>query len=73
MDQQSIILYLARKGLSAVTIDEDLVATLGMESISYLSLRPHLREVKVATSNLEVTFSEPIHEHDDCEQAMTTQ
>jgi hypothetical protein len=35
MDQQSIVLYLARKGLSAFAIHHDLVATLGEEAISY--------------------------------------
>jgi hypothetical protein len=32
MDQRSIVLYLARKGLAAVAIDEDLVAILGAEA-----------------------------------------
>jgi hypothetical protein len=32
MDQQSVVLYFSRKGLSAVAIHEDLVATLGAEA-----------------------------------------
>jgi hypothetical protein len=35
MDQQSIVLYLSRKGLSAVDIHDDLVVTLGAEAVSY--------------------------------------
>jgi hypothetical protein len=38
MDQLSIVLYLARKGLAAVAIDEDLITTLGAEGISYPSV-----------------------------------
>jgi hypothetical protein len=35
MDQRSIVLYLARKELSAMTIHHDLVATLGPEAVGY--------------------------------------
>jgi hypothetical protein len=35
MDQPLIILYLARKGLAAVVIDEHLVATLGAERLNH--------------------------------------
>jgi hypothetical protein len=35
MDQRSIVLDLASKGLTAVAIHDDLVATLGAEEISY--------------------------------------
>jgi hypothetical protein len=34
MDQRSIVLYFTRKGLSAVAIYDDLIATLGAEAIS---------------------------------------
>jgi hypothetical protein len=33
MDQRSIVLYLARKGLSAMEICNDLVATLGLDAM----------------------------------------
>jgi hypothetical protein len=56
MDQQSIVLYLARKGLVAVGIYQDLVAVLGAEAIICPSVTRHLREAKFATSNPEVTF-----------------
>jgi hypothetical protein len=48
----------------------DLGATLGAEVISYPSITPYLREAKFATSNPAVTFSEPIPEHADCDQAI---
>jgi hypothetical protein len=69
MDQQSIVLHLARKGLAAVAIYEDLVVTLAAEAINYPSVTCYLREAKFATSNQEVAFCEPIPEHDDCHQA----
>jgi hypothetical protein len=70
MDQQSILLYLARKRLTAVAIIKDLVATPRAEAISYLSITRCLRDAKFATSNPEVTFSQPMCGHDDCDQAM---
>jgi hypothetical protein len=70
MDQWAIVMYLARKGLTAVAIHEHLLATLGAEVISYPSVTCHLREAKFATSNPEVTFSEPIRKHNDCDQAI---
>jgi hypothetical protein len=63
-------LYLVRKGLAAIAIYEDLVATLVAEAISYPSATHYLREAKFATSNPEVAFYEPITEHDDCDQAI---
>jgi hypothetical protein len=38
MDQQSIVLYLFRNGLSPVAIHDDRVATLGAEAVSYPSV-----------------------------------
>jgi hypothetical protein len=70
MDQRSIVLYLARKGLTEVAIYEDLVATLGAEVISYPSATCHLQAAKFAASNPEVAFSELIRERDDCDQAI---
>jgi hypothetical protein len=56
MDQRSIVLCLGRKGLAAVAIEDDLVATLGAQAISYPSVTRYLRETKFATSNPEITF-----------------
>jgi hypothetical protein len=44
MDQQSIVLYLSKKGLSAVAIHDDLLATLGPEAVSYPSVTRYLGE-----------------------------
>jgi hypothetical protein len=68
MDQRSTVLYLAGKVLVAVATDEDLVATLGTEAIGFPSVTRYFREAKFAISNPEVTFSEPIREHNDCDQ-----
>jgi hypothetical protein len=39
MDQRLIFVHLARNGLAAVAIYEDLVATLGEEAINYPSVK----------------------------------
>jgi hypothetical protein len=70
MNQRSIDFYLTRKELTAVAIYEGLVVTLAAEVISYPSLTHYLREAKFATSNPEITFSESVHKHDDCDQAL---
>jgi hypothetical protein len=70
MDQGSIVLYLARKGLAPVAIYENLFVTLGAEAICYPSVTHYLREAKSATSNLKIILSEPIREHDDCDQGI---
>jgi hypothetical protein len=56
MDQRPIVLYLARKGLAEVVIDENLVATLGAMAMSHSSITRNLREAKFVTSNPELTF-----------------
>jgi hypothetical protein len=70
MDQRSFVLYLARKVLIAGAVYEDLGVTLGAGAISYPSVTRYFREAKFATSNPEVTFSESIREHGDCDQAI---
>jgi hypothetical protein len=70
MDQRAIFLYLARKGLPEIMVSENQVATLGTQAISYPSAIHSLREAKFAISNTEIPFSEPIHEHDDCDQTI---
>jgi hypothetical protein len=61
MDQQLIVLYLARKGLSAVVIHDDLVATLGAEAVNYPSVARHLREAIFASSNPPDPLPPPVH------------
>jgi hypothetical protein len=50
MGQRLIIMYSARKGLTPVGIYENLVTTLGGDQLSF--------------ANPQVTFSEPIGEHE---------
>jgi hypothetical protein len=69
MDQQLIVLYFSRKGLSAVTIHDDLVATLGAEAVSYPSVTRYLREAIFASSNPD-TLPLPEHYLDDSDQAI---
>jgi hypothetical protein len=68
MYQHSILSRFARKRLAAVVIYKDFMATLGAEAISDPLAMRCLQEAKFATSNLEVTFSEPIHEYNDGDQ-----
>jgi hypothetical protein len=70
MDQQSIVLYLSRKGLSAVTIHGDLVASLGAEAVSYPSVTCYLREAIFSSSNLPDRLPPPEHQLDDPDRAI---
>jgi hypothetical protein len=70
MDQRSIVLYLARKGLSTVAIHGHLRATLGAEVISYSLPTSSLREARLATSNPGATLFELNREPDDCDEAI---
>jgi hypothetical protein len=51
MDQQSIVFCLSKKGLSAVAISVDLLATLDAEAMSYPLVTRCLREAIFASSN----------------------
>jgi uncharacterized membrane protein len=70
MNQQLIILYLSREGLSAVAIHDNLVATLGAEAVSYLSVTRYLRETIFASSNPPDPLPPPEHQLDDSDQAI---
>jgi hypothetical protein len=70
MDQQSIALYLSRKGLSAVAIHDDLVATFGAEAVSYPSVTHYLREAIFVSSNPPDPLPPPEHQLDDSDQAI---
>jgi hypothetical protein len=70
MDQQSIILYLSRKVFSVVAIHDDLVATLGVEAVSYPSVTRYLREAIFASSNPPEPLPPPEHQLDDSDQAI---
>jgi hypothetical protein len=68
MDQQSIVIYFSRKGLSAAAIHDDLVATLGAEAVSYPSVTRYLREAIFALSNPPDPLPAPEHQLDDSDQ-----
>jgi hypothetical protein len=70
MDQQSIVLYLSRKGLSAVVIHDDLVATFGAEAVSSSSVTRYLHEVIFASSNPPDPLPPPEHQLDDSDPAI---
>jgi hypothetical protein len=70
MNQQSIILYLSKKGLSAVVIHDDLVATLGAEAVSHRSVTRHLCEAIFASSNPPDPLPPPEYQLDDSDQAI---
>jgi hypothetical protein len=70
MDQQSIVFYLSRKGLSAIAIHNDLVATLAAETMSYPSVTRYLRQTIFASSNQPGPLSPPEHQLDDSDQAI---
>jgi hypothetical protein len=61
MDQQSIVVYLSRKGLSAVAIHNGLVAILGAAEVSYPSVTRYLREAIFASSNPPDPLPPPDH------------
>jgi hypothetical protein len=69
MDQQSIVLYLCRKGLSAVAIHDDLVATLGAEGVSCPSVTRYLREA-IFASNPPDPLPPPEHQLNDSDQVI---
>jgi hypothetical protein len=70
MDQQSIVLYLSRKRLSAVGIHDNLVATLGAEAVSYPSVTRNLREAIFVSSNPPEPLPPPEHQLNDSDQAV---
>jgi hypothetical protein len=70
MDQRSIVLYLARKGLSAREICDDLEAALGPDAKSYSTVTRFLRETKFLFSDPLVTSSEETPLSDDSNGAI---
>jgi hypothetical protein len=70
MNQQSTVLYLSRKGLSAVAIHDDLVATLGAEAVNYPSVTRYLREALFASSNPPDPLPPPENQLDDSDKVI---
>jgi hypothetical protein len=70
MDQRPIVVYLARKSLSAVAIRANLAATLGIDARSYGSVNHFLRDAKSPLSSPSITFSERQTESDDFDETI---
>jgi hypothetical protein len=70
MEQRSIFLYLARKGLSPLAIHDNLVPTLGKDAVSYSSVTRYLRDAVFASSNPPTSLPEPEAQFDDCDHAI---
>jgi hypothetical protein len=70
MNQRSIVLYLARNGLTAMGIYRDLVVTLGPDARSDSSVTHFFREVKFPSPNPPTTFSEDNPSLDDSNEAI---
>jgi hypothetical protein len=60
MDQRSIVLYLARKSLSAMEIYNDLGVTLGFHAKGYIPVTRFLYEAKFPSPNPLSTFLKKI-------------
>jgi hypothetical protein len=67
---KTIVLYRARKELTAIVIHDNLIATLSAKEISYSSVTRYFREARLATSNPEITVSEINIEPDDCDDVI---
>jgi hypothetical protein len=74
MEQRSIVLYLARKGLSPLAIHDDLMTTLGADAdadaVSYSSVTCYLREAVFASCNQPTPLPEPEAQFDDCDHTI---
>jgi hypothetical protein len=53
MAQRPIVAYLSLKGMSASEIDDDIVATLGLDAVPYSSVTRYLREAQFPPSKPE--------------------
>jgi hypothetical protein len=58
IDERSIGLNLARKGISVMDIEKDLVATLGSDTMGNCSVTHFLRGAKFPWPDAPTTFSE---------------
>jgi hypothetical protein len=74
MEQRSIVLDLARKGLSPLAIHDDLVTMLGSDAdadtVSYSSVTCYLRHAVFASSNPPTPLPKPEAQFDDCDHAI---
>jgi hypothetical protein len=69
-EQRSIVLYLARKGLSPFAIHDNFVTTLGTDAVSYSFVTYYLRDAVFSSSYPPTTLPEPEARFDDCDHSI---
>jgi hypothetical protein len=69
-EQRSIVLYLARNGLSPFTIHDDRVTTLRADAMNYSSVTSYLRDAGFSSSNQPRTSLKPEARLNDCDHAI---
>jgi hypothetical protein len=70
MDQRSIALYLAKKGLSATAIRRDLEETLGPEAVPYSTVTIYLRTLSFRGKTKEVEIGDHDQPLDEVDEAI---
>jgi transposase len=65
MTQRPIVAYLSLKGMSAREIHDDIVATLGLDAVSYSSVTHCLREARFSPSKPEPYPADVQRDRDD--------
>jgi hypothetical protein len=70
MTQRPIAAYLSLKGISAREIHDDIVATLGPDTVSYCSITRYLREARFPPSKLELHLADVQRDLDGSDQAI---
>jgi hypothetical protein len=70
LEQRSIVLDLAIKRLSPLAIRGDLMATLGVEAVSDLSVAIYLPDAVFTSSDPPAPLSQPKPHLDDCDHAI---
>jgi hypothetical protein len=70
MEQRSNVLYLVRKGFSRLPFDNDLVAPLAADALSYLSVTRYVHDAVFVSSNPHTHLSGLETEFDHCDHAI---
>jgi hypothetical protein len=72
MTQRLIVAYLSLKGMSALEIHVDMIATLGPDAVSHSSVTRYLREAQFPPSKPEPHPADVQEDLDDSDQALLT-
>jgi transposase len=70
MTQHQIVAYFSLKGMSAREIHDDIVATLGPDTVSYSSVTRYLRETQFPPSKPEPNPADVQRDLDDSGQVI---